>query len=467
MMMLRSTSNSLRLSILLALSAPLAACGSTPAPTDAGPTGSDTGPMEMTDARMRPDAGPTNDSFEGAETITTDGTAAMDAIEAPEDVDFFRFEGTAGQWVSINTSANPDDDPELVDTVITLYDASRTQIAENDDRIPRGDTDSEIVIQLPETGTYYIEVQEFSTWMPADPPMPEGRGAYTYSLTVTELTQGGALFIDAEPGDDAATAAPITFGGMSSNLAFVLGDFADATDVDVFRFTVPAAAGGLLSVDIMPHGPDGYGSTRAAGNVRVTDMAGTAVIARVEPRGMTQLDLSPTLVPGSEYLLWVDAGGGTAGSNDHYVLKAFVGTENPPENEMTPGSNDTTATATALMTEDDMGVLRAFVLGTLPSGDGGDVYSVDVPAGRQINVFCGAQSVGSGVRGLRTVLLGSDGTTMVAMASETATEGAAIQNAMPAAAGTHYVRVTAGTQDPAVRGDFYRCGIALTTPMAP
>jgi hypothetical protein len=457
----------LRLSILLALTAPVAACGSTPAPTDAGSAMSDTGPMSMTDARMRPDAGPTNDSFEGAETITTDGTAAMDAIEAPEDVDFFRFEGTAGQWVSINTTANPDDDPELVDTVVTLYDSTRTQIAENDDRIPRGDTDSEIVIQLPDTGTYYVEVQEFSTWMPAEPPAPEGRSAYTYELAVTTLTTGGALFIDAEPGDDAATATNIMFGGMSSNLAFVMGGFSDASDVDVYRFTVPAAAGGLLSVDIMPHGPDGYGSTRASGNVRVTDMAGTDVLARVEPRGMTQLDFSPTLVPGSEYLLWVDAGGGTAGSNDHYVLKVFVGTENPPENETVVGSNDSTAMATALTTEDDMGVLRAFVLGTLPSGDTADVFSVDVPAGRQLNVFCGSQSVGSGLRGMSLAVLGPDGTTVLGMDTETATEGAAVEDVMVAAAGTHYVRVRPGTMDATVRGDFYRCGIALVTPMAP
>ena len=458
----------LRLSILLALTAPLAACGSTPAPTtDAGPPTSDTGPMSMTDARMRPDAGPTNDSFEGAETITTDGTAAMDAIEAAEDVDFFRFEGTAGQWVSINTTANPDDDPELVDTVITLYDASRTQIAENDDRIPRGDPDSEIVIQLPDTGTYYIEVQEFSTWMPADPPAPEGRSSFTYELAVTALTTGGALFIDAEPGDDAATATAVTFGGTGSNLAFLFGGFDSATDVDVFRFTVPAASGGLLSVDIMPHGPDGYGSTRAAGNLRVTDMAGTDVLARVEPRGMMQLDLSPTLVPGNEYLLWVDAGGGTAGSNDHYVLKAFVGQGNPPENETVVGANDATAMATALTTEDDMGILRAFVLGTLPSGDTADVYSVDVPAGRQINVFCGSQSVGSGLRGLSVAVLGSDGTTVLGMGTETATAGVAIQDVTPAAAGMHYVRVRPGTTEPTVRGDFYRCGIALVTPMAP
>ena len=38
------------------------------------------------------------------------------------------------------------------------------QIAENDDSVPRVNTDSEIVIQLPTTGTYYLLVQEWTVW---------------------------------------------------------------------------------------------------------------------------------------------------------------------------------------------------------------------------------------------------------------------------------------------------------------
>jgi hypothetical protein len=447
--------------LVLACVAPLAACGSSPDPVDGG---GDAGPA--TDAPMRTDtggrdAGPSDDDFAGAREITTDGTAVSDAIEVPEDRDFWRFEGMAGTWVAINTTANADDDPMMVDTVITLYDSARTQIAENDDSIPRVNTDSEIVIRLPSTGTYYIEVQEFSTWMPDDPPMPEGQSSFMYELAVATLADGGALNIDAEGGDDAASAQALRFGGTSSNVAFVLGSFSDATDVDVFSLTVPTMQR-LLSTDVMPAGPDGYGSTRAAGRITVTDMAGTSIIARIEPRGMMQDDISPTLPAGS-YLLWVDAGGGTAGANDHYVLKAILGEENPLENETTPNSNDTSAMATALTTADDMGITRGFILATLPASDV-DFFSFDVPAGRQINVFCGAQSSGSGVRGLTLQVFGSDGTTSLGMDTETATEGAAVTGVMPSAAGTHYLRISASGQDPEVAANWVRCGVALTTP---
>jgi hypothetical protein len=454
--------------LVLSLAAPIAGgglvgCGPSPAPVDAGMSTPDAPMMMGLDSGMRRDAGPTDDSFDGAREVTTDGMAVMDAIEVANDRDFWRFEGTAGDWVAINTTANADDDPMMVDTVITLYDSTRTQIAENDDRIPRGDTDSEIVIRLPSTGTYYIEVQEFSTWMPEDPPAPEGMGSFQYELAVATLTDGGALNIDGEAGDDAASAQALRFGGTGNNLAFVLGAMSDATDVDVYSFSV-ATMQQLLSVDIMPAGPDGYGSTRPAGRIWVTDMAGATIAGRVEPRGMMQDDLSPTLVPGS-YLLWVDAGGGTAGANDHYVLKALLGEENPREAETMPGANDMTATAEALTVTDNMGVLRGYILATLGASDV-DIFSFDVPAGRQVNVFCGAQSSGSGVRGLSLQLLGPDGTSSLGMDTETATEGAAITEVMPAAAGTHYLRISASSQDPEVTASFVRCGVALVTPTA-
>jgi hypothetical protein len=457
----------LRPLLALGLALPMVACGPSPSTTDAGPVpdapiGGDSG--VTVDARVRPDAGPTNDSFEGAEAITTDGTAVTDAIEAPEDVDFWTFEGTAGEWIAINTTANEMDDPMMVDTVITLYDSSRTQIAENDDGVPRANTDSEIVIRLPSTGTYYVEVQEFSAWNTEDDIEPEGRGAYTYSLAILELTAGGAIQIDAEPGDDAASAAPLTFGGMSSNIAFVLGALDDATDVDVFSFTMPAAVGGLLGVDVMPGGIEGYGSTRLPARIWVTNAAGTDVIARIEPRGMQQADLSPALVAGTPYLLWVDAGGGSAGTNDHYVLKALVGADNPAE---PTASNDVYTAASPITTAENEGILRGFVLATLPTTDDVDFFSFDVPAGRQINVFCGSQSSGSGLRGVSARLFGSDGTTMLGMSTETATEGVAITAITPPAAGTYYFRVGATSTAPDVSSRFVRCGVALVTPAAP
>jgi hypothetical protein len=449
--------------LLIAASLALVACGGdNPAPMDAG---SDAGPA--TDAPVRPDtprpdAGPSNDSFDGAQPITV-GTPVMEAIEAPGDHDFWTFTGNEGDWVAISTTANPDDDPTRVDTVITLYDAARTQIAQNDDAVPRANTDSEIIIHLPATGVYYVEVEEFSDWMPDSPPAPEGMPSYMYQLAIGEVG-GPVVNFDAETGDDAASAQDVVLGGMGGNLFFPIGTFEDATDVDVYAFTV-ASTPQILSVDVMPSGAAGYGSTRAAARMWVTDAAGTEVIARIQPRDALQNDLSPSLDAG-DYLLWVDAGGGTAGANDFYVLKALIGQENPVELETDamPNTNDTTMTAEALTVMDDMGTGRGFLLAHLSATDV-DVFSFNAPAGLEMNAFCGSASSGSGLTGLRAELLAADGTTVLGSASETATEGAAIQMVPVDAAGTHYLRLSATGQSAEVTGNFVRCGLALVTPM--
>jgi hypothetical protein len=127
-------------------------------------------------------------------------------------------------------------------------------------------------------------------------------------------------------------------------------------------------------------------------------------------------------------------------------------------------TNDTTATAEALAVTDDMGTGRAFILATLSATDT-DVFSFSPPAGVEMNVFCGSASSGSGLMGLRAELLGPDGTTVLGSATETATEGAAIQMVAVTMGGMpHYVRLTATGQSAEVTGDWARCGLALVTP---
>ena len=121
-------------------------------------------------------------------------------------------------------------------TEIVLMDEQKRERARH--RVPYG------AKLLSDEGAMVAKGQKLAEWDP-------------YPLPIIELTAGGAIQIDAEPGDDAASAAPLTFGGMSNNVAFVLGAFDDATDVDVFSFQMPAAGGGLLAVGVMPTGPDG------------------------------------------------------------------------------------------------------------------------------------------------------------------------------------------------------------------
>lgn len=453
-----------------ALSLSLLACGDDASPAmdsgmaDSSPDTSmpDTS-VPMPDSSV-PDATPDGsvggDSFDTAVSITVqegEDPPVMEAIEAPGDSDFYTFEGMEGQWLGIFTSANADDDPMMLDTVITLYDSTRTRIAENDDAQPRTGTDSELLTRLPSTGTYYIEVQEFSSWSGGD---AEGQPDFAYELSLVTIEPGAAIVtVDTERGDDETT-APTFAWTPDPNSQFIMGTYRDDTDVDVLRFAVTGGRRSF-SLNIMPQGDEGYGSTAMTGNVWITTLdEPTVLVARVNGAG--DRALNPSLSEGN-YLLWVDHPGG-AGSNDFYVLKANLGVENTFEAEVGAGAtNDTSATAEALTLTDDMGTLQGFVLSMLPTGDV-DYRSFDVAADQEVTIVCASLRGGSGLLGLTASL--HDGTDTLrpgATGVESATEGIRIVETTPPA-GTYYLRLESTGQDAAVTGNWTRCGVFVGDP---
>lgn len=400
-----------------------------------------------------------NDSFDTA-TPATLGTAIEDGVIDPAgDLDYYSFEGEAGQWIAITTSANPDDDPEMVDTVLTLFDSSMTQIAENDDSIPRTDTDSEIFTRLPSAGTYYVLVQEFSTW--AD-DTPEGMESFAYELLIAEIDPDAvAVTLDAEGGDDVGSAQTLRYNvSANGDFGLLIGELRDGSDVDVFSFNVSDSKP-FPRFTVLPSGSDGNGSSAMPSAVWVTDAAGTEIIGRIDPSALQ--DLSPG-VPTGEYRLWVEHGG-SAGANDFYTLKAFRFTsDNPPE--MNDTLNDVAATAETLTLEDDDedGIFTAFVLAQVGDGDT-DFFSIDVTdAAHVVSVFCGSRSAGSGVIDLEAALTDATGVTLIDSATESATEGLALEEVAVSAAGTHLVRLTKDSQDGEVTGTWARCGVAVGPP---
>lgn len=393
-----------------------------------------------------------NDSFAEAVPITL-GEMASGVIDPAGDVDYYSFTAMAGDWVFIATDANPDDDPMMVDTVITLYDSAMTQVAENDDSLPRNNTDSELIYHVPADGMYFIEVQEWSTWAN---DTPEGMASFTYDVSVGTINpMAPGLALDAETGNDAMSA---TAAALNMNFNLIIGTFADGMDVDVFSFSYAGATPMNLSTEIMPWGTDGYGSTVSAGNIWVTNMAGDTIIARIDNRTMGFNELSVPITAGT-YLLWFEHPG-TAAANDFYVNKTFLLTENDPETM--DATNGTLAMAEPLTLEADMmGSRRAFVLANLGMGDV-DYYSFDVMAMEQVTIACGAENSGSGVRGL-SVELRDSADAVVAMASEMGGMNAFIEDQM-VTPGMHYLRLTKTGQDPEVTGDFVRCGVFAAAP---
>lgn len=407
------------------------------------------------------DRGDDNDSFGEAVPVGVNDPAGVgEAIAAPNDKDYYTFTTTAPGWFIMAIEANPMDDPDMLDAVITLFDANMTQLAQNDDAVPRINTDSEIITYLPAAGQYYIEVQEFGDWTSG---IPEFGDDYLYTLRVAELSMLGAANIEpaTDPGNTVADAVAAMTPGV------LAGFFNDAADVDVYSVTV--AAGQFLEVSAMPDGTDGYGSTSDIGNLWVTDVTGTTIMARVNAVDGPfdgPFQVSPTFgATGGTALVWIERSGATPpGANDFWVAKAFTGMDNPREAEPPAGlTNDSIATAEPVMMTDFMMFQQGFLLTELSTDVDVDYWSVPIAAGQAVNVFCSSRLNGSGVEGLNLSVRRADDS-VVATQTENPNLGLQIQNANPGAAGTVYLRFAKTAQDPEVTGTFVRCGLATFTP---
>lgn len=417
----------------------------------------DLGPEPEIDFGM--EMGEGNDTIDEAEPIAADGTPVNNEINPAGDNDFFSFEGVGGTWVLIDINANADDNPEMVDTVIRLYGPGRTVIAENDDAVPRANTDSELILRLPEDGTYYIEVLEFSEW---DDGAPEGGPRFDYELVVGPLnTDQPNLGLDAETGDDAESATAVSF--EDNLLSLILGDFDEAGDIDVFSFTVPTNRNNV-SARLMPGGADGYGSTNIPGRLWVTDSTGEEIIARLVPADRDgTVTISPTLSSGN-YLLWVEQAG-AGGANEHYVLKFTASAENTFEDD--DDGNDTLAGAEIL--EQNAAppfTSAAFLLSRLDGADDIDYWRVTVDAGDGLQVVCGSRENGSGLQNMR-IEVRDDADGFVAGADEREASGIVLDAeaiGIPAAGGDFYLRFSATGQDEDVSGNWIRCGVRTTAP---
>jgi hypothetical protein len=80
--------------------------------------------------------------------------------------DQYTFDGEAGQRVTITLTSNE------FDTYLALVDEGGNLVAENDDS-SAGNTNSEVSLTLPSTGTYLIIVNGYST---------NDQGAYTLTV---------------------------------------------------------------------------------------------------------------------------------------------------------------------------------------------------------------------------------------------------------------------------------------------
>lgn len=441
-----------------------------------------------------------NESFETAEELDlsqgiTD--VSTDIFDINEDVDFFKFEGTAGQQLLIGIEAHLGDDlqsEEYIDSVVTLYDSNKTQIAFNDDPFPRlGSQDSSLFTRLPTAGTYYIKVEDFHHFdatAPAPAMLPDG----AYKLTVGGFNTM-VLKNDAEPNDTSATATaidPFTKNMAAYQQKLPFGTLTGADSVDWFKFHSPAdlapdaGTRSEIFITFYPGTVDGSGSTSELASVQLVDATDNSVIAESKPASETGTKLSSTewdaelagpIVADHDYFLKVTRAG-AGGANDFYYMQFFVDLGSNPlekENGLVNPNNDVmlseTVTTMASGTAE-----QGFLAGDLDDGVVGvpDVDWFKIPTGGKTKVaaFCGAESSGSGLRGVKVTLTTSNGTPLLGMSSvtEKPDESIAIQGAMgegldTAGAADVFLKVEqTGTADATVTSRFYRCGVAMFDP---
>ena len=405
-----------------------------------------------------------NDSFAQARTIAT-GNPVTGAIQKPGDRDYYAVELTADTWIRLFTSANPMDDPDMVDTVITLFDENLTQLAQNDDEIPRQHTDSSIVFHVPASGTYYIEVQEFSTFGAGE--SPRGEPGFSYRLEVSELATGDGITIEEEAGNTAAEATPVSFSDEGAT--YLLGRFEAADDVDHFAVTTSHAAGQYLEAIVLPAGIDGQGSTLSVGVAAIDDDSELPVIARID--AATGSDrLAPPVVAATRYTVSVAHPAGLApgdsafSDNAFYVVKLFEAADHDPERE--DSTNGTLATAEPLALVSG----KSSFVTQLEANTDVDFFSFPASSGDRLSLSCASESAGSGVIGLQAAVLRPDGELLPgAVATETATKSIALRDLTLQTDGTHALRFTREGQEPEISGRWVRCLLQIerTSPLGP
>jgi murein DD-endopeptidase MepM/ murein hydrolase activator NlpD len=104
-----------------------------------------------------PDCGDTNDDFQNATPISY-GEVVNGLICPSGDIDYYQFEGTAGEQVGIAVDTSIIG--SSLDPYLYLLDSDGSSvIIENDDQIPFQRRDSFVSFRLPHDGTYFIKIR--------------------------------------------------------------------------------------------------------------------------------------------------------------------------------------------------------------------------------------------------------------------------------------------------------------------
>jgi hypothetical protein len=393
---------------------------------------------------------------------------AQDAIDPPGDIDFYSFPVSAGQWSLIEVVGNEINDPDAIDSVVTVFNADGSvQLARSNDDTPRTGLDSELYYRAVMDGSLCVQVEDISTASGASP-----RGGPTFIYAFRSLPLDSDLYdgfnIDSEENDTIGTAQSGLSYFVNTQSQFftgVAGEINIPADRDVYVLETPSSA---LRANIFftPSGPSGYGSSVSLGKVEIIGSDGSTVISRLDyANGAAGLRFPVN--QNDSYFLVVDTPPGSLGTNPFYFLKYQTqDAQNPQESNDTENDSVTGSETAQALPEFD-GRISHFIGGNLSGSADIDWWSFHASAGDTVSVACASRRNGTGVIDMAISLYEDPSATPLQSETESEIEdliwadtSSASQPLVPiTSTGTHYLNVSATSFSEEIVDRHYQCGI--------
>jgi hypothetical protein len=410
-------------------------------------------PADAGTAPAEADGGDPNGTMDRAAKLRVgDFPGLFDSFDGKEDLDFFSFEGAAGEWVSIRTTDKSG--LSLADTPITLYGPDRNKLASNRfaPSLKGENLLARIITRLPVSGRYYVGVSDAgapsTSWGLSQP--------YRISVVDADGIDGYTVNIEGTSPTEARVATYDTPSGALEDV-FLAGDFGTDDDEDAFSIDIAEGGARLIDAKIDTSGVSGNGSTSTPGTVWITDSAGSVVIGKIDgARG--QASLTPPLAAG-KYLLWAAHPKTNLGQNDFFVVRALIAPDNPMEAEDSSNGVITHAEPLAVEALDAAGTrLEAFILLHLGPDDV-DYFRFDGKPDQIATVNCISRGDGSGVVGMHVSARDEDDEA-IADAIEQGNKEVTLDPVPVPAKGALYLRLSKDAQLEDVVGDWVRCVVS-------
>jgi len=438
----------------------LAACTGEPPPTDTG----DTGPAPEC---LEDDAcgqneicedtvciiGDRDDSFEGARPIfqvtdLEDPGVRTGLIHEPGDVDHYAYEAAEPGWVRISTITGDDD--EGLDTVLSIYraDGALHHVMDEYATGSLRSYDSRMQVWLPTAGTWFIRVEDVSTYY-GDATL-RGDPSFSYRLAVEPWGS-----VSEEP--DSASDPSVRFDVQNGSTIYPWGVVIEASgDLD---WTTAELPWGDAPIEVWA--PESIPGSALRPVVEVTDEEGVVHMRMPEvgARGYGSTFASPQ----GTYTLSVgdlDEGGSTDHWTVLYIRTREQGYGNPREVE--PNDLPDQATPLDAETVQDGGLTtdRSFLQGRLTEEGDVDVFRFAALEGGGLRLVCSSDSYGA-IGDVQVELHDPEGTLVATF--EDGDDLAPDGEAEDLVAGGYTLSFSSqdGTYGPGV---YYRCGVYADHP---